>query len=150
MIGLRVDHAGYSMRTIEIRDQNFRKNVQDVPDGFEADHILELQQVKSEMCSGRHELDDTVVDEITTLANSESNRQLLTSKENSVKKNYVARALKNGYCDREGQEVVLRTSLEKKKKLQDEARQMNATQTTQNVLHGIERTLTKTFKHGKT
>ena len=150
MIDLRTDHAGYYMRTIELRDKDFRKNAQDVKDGDEADHILELQQVKAEMCSGRHKLDDTVVDEIKTLANSESNRQLLTSKENSVKKNYVARALKNGYCDREGQEAVLRTSLAACQKLQEKARQIDATQTTQNVLHGIERTLTKTFEHEKT
>ena len=150
MVDLWIDHAGYSMRTVEIRDHNFRKDVPDIPDGFEADHILELQQVKTEMCSGRHELDDTVVDEIKMLANSKSNRQLLTSKENSTKKIHVGRALKNGYCDREGQEAVLRTSLDACQKLQVEARQTNASQTTQNVLWGIEKTLTQTFKHEKT
>ena len=147
MIDLRIDCAGTGSTDI-LRDQKSFRNISSVPPGYQADHILELRQILPEM---KDLLDDTtVVNEVKMLANSALNHQPLTREDNLAKTNHVGRAMRNGYCDCEGQVEWMRMTMVACQQLKNKAREMKVSQPTQSVFNRVEQKLTYILEHNKT
>lgn len=128
------------MPTKELRCPNFRP--EDFPDGKQADHILELHQVTYEINNGNHKVDENDMNMLKELLNSELNRQPLTPEENRDKYKHIKKAMNTrGVSNNEDQRKYLNQSLDACKKLSDEAKKMNASQTVHNLFTRIQKTI---------